>query len=89
MEGIDHYGAEYKRTSNDFNIMWLDQDNRVCNICHGTGAKISIRYITRNYESARRRGKICQKLQAHEHIVWICPACIANFIQKMGSMKFY
>lgn len=38
--GIDNFGAEYKRTEKDFNFRWLEQDNGICNICHGTGAKI-------------------------------------------------
>lgn len=81
-QGTDKYGAEYKRTDNDFCIRKLDANNCVCSICHGTGAKISIRYVVRNYESARVKGKICKNLQAHERSLWICPECINNFKHK-------
>lgn len=66
-QGVDNYGAEFKRTSNDFKFKRLEQDNCVCSICHGTGAKLEFRYITRNYESARVKNRICKDLQAHEH----------------------
>ena len=52
-QGTDRYGAEYKRTGNDFHVRYLEQDNGVCSVCHGTGAKIEIRYVVRNYESAK------------------------------------
>ena len=55
-QGTDRYGAEYKRTSNDFHFRLLEQDNCVCSICHATGAKIEFEYVTRNYESARQKG---------------------------------
>lgn len=84
--GIDKYGAEYKRTSNDFHFRELGQDNCVCNICHGTGAIIEFEYVTRNYESARRKGKICDKLQAHGHSLWICPTCIDNLVKKSKGL---
>ena len=64
-QGIDRYGAEYKRTNNDFHVRYLEQDNGVCSVCHGIGAKIEIRYVVRNYESARVKKKICKNLQAH------------------------
>ena len=38
-QGSDRYGSEYKRTDNDFGFRWLDQDNCICDICHGTGGK--------------------------------------------------
>ncbi len=76
--GIDNLGAEFKRTSNDFHLKWLEQDNCICNICHGTGAKIEISYITRDYVSNRTK-KICKTLQAHEHSLWICFKCLTNF----------
>ena len=79
-QGTDRYGAEYKRTNNDFYFKWLEQDNCVCNICHGKGAKIEIRYITRNYLG--KKGKICKALQAHEHNVWICLKCLENLKTK-------
>ena len=82
-QGTDSYGAEYKRTSNDFTVRPLTQDNCLCNICHGTGAKWAIRYVTRNYQSARTK-KICKTLQAHEHNFWICPACLENFTALTG-----
>lgn len=85
-QGIDSYGAEYKRTSNDFVFRRLEQDNCVCSICHGTGAKIEFRYVTRNYESARRKGKICKNLQAHGHSLWMCPICIDNLVKKSGGL---
>lgn len=44
-KGIDRYGAEYKRTNNDFHIRYLEQDNGICSVCHGTGAKIGIQYM--------------------------------------------
>ena len=59
-QGKDRYGAEYKRTSNDFHFRRLEHDNRICSICHGTGAKIEFEYVTRNYESAKQKGKICK-----------------------------
>ena len=64
-QGTDRYGAEYKRTNNDFHVRYLEQDNGVCSICHGTGAKIEIRYVVRNYESAmvkKRYAKICKRM---------------------------
>ena len=81
-QGIDCYGAEYKRTSNDFHFRKLLQDNCVCSICHGTGAKIEFEYVTRNYESARKKGKICKTLQAHGHSFWICNICLTNLNEK-------
>lgn len=83
-QGTDRYGAEYKRTNNDFHVRYLEQNNCVCSVCHGTGAKIEIRYVVRNYESARVKKKICKNLQAHERSLWICPKCIDNFKQKLS-----
>ena len=80
--GTDRYGAEYKRTSNDFRFKALPYDNHVCSVCHGTGAKIEFEYVARNYESARRKGKICKTLQAHGRSVWICPVCVKNMMEK-------
>lgn len=85
-EGVDKYGAEYKRTKNDFKIRRLEQDNCVCNICHGTGAKFEVEYITRNYESARRKGKICKELQAHGHRIWICQECAGSFKKAIAAL---
>lgn len=82
-QGIDLGGWEYKRTSNDFHFRRLEQDNCVCSICHGTGAKIEVRYITRNYKSAK--GKICKNLQAHEHSIWLCLPCMTNFSKKFDK----
>ena len=84
--GTDNYGAEYKRTSNDFRFRRLEQDNCICSVCHGTGAKIEFEYVTRNYASARCKGKICKSLQAHEHSIWICPACIDNLVNKSHGL---
>ena len=84
--GTDNYGAEYKRTPNDFGFRRLKQDNCVCSICHGTGAVIEFEYVTRNYESARRKGKICKTLQAHGHSFWICPHCIENLVNKSKGL---
>ena len=81
----DRYGAEYKRTSNDFNFRWLEQDNCVCSICHGTGAKIEFEYVTRNY--ADRKGKIHDTLQAHSHSFWICPICLIKLENKVNKVK--
>ena len=86
-QGTDRYGAEYKRTDNDFHVKYLEQDNGVCSVCHGTGAKIEIRYVVRNYESARVKKKICKNLQAHERSLWICPKCIKNFKQKLSVIN--
>ena len=88
-QGTDRYGAEYKRTDNDFHARYLEQDNCVCSICHGTGAKIEVRYVVRNYESARVKKKMCKNLQAHEHSIWICPKCISNFKQKLSVIKCF
>ena len=85
-QGTDRYGAEYKRTSNDFHFRMLEQDNCVCSICHGTGAKIEFEYVTRNYESARQRGRICKNLQAHGHSFWICLTCIDNLVEKSRGL---
>lgn len=85
--GKDHYGAEFKRTSNDFRFRWLEQDNCVCGICHGTGAKIEFGYVTRDYESAKQRGRICKNLQAHGHSFWICPTCLTNLNKKAEKVK--
>ena len=41
-QGTDRYGAEYKRTDNDFHIRYLEQDNGICSVCHGTGAKMNL-----------------------------------------------
>lgn len=86
-QGTDRYGAEYKRSDNDFHARYLEQDNCLCSICHGTGAKIKIRYVVRNYESARVKKKICKNLQAHERSLWICPKCINNFKQKLSVIN--
>ena len=88
-QGTDRYGAEYKRTSNDFHFRILEQDNCVCSICHGTGAKIEFEYVTRNYESARKKGNICKSLQAHAHSFWICPICLYRLDSKANSIKEY
>lgn len=82
-QGTDSYGAEYKRTSHDFSFKFLTQDNCVCNICHGIGAKWGFRYVTRNYQSPRTK-KICKTLQAHEHSFWICPKCLQNLTELTG-----
>lgn len=79
--GLDNFGAEYKRTDYDFHFRWLDQDNCICNICHGTGAKIEFEYITRDYRSAKTK-KICKTLQAHRHSFWICPECLNNMMNQ-------
>ena len=76
-QGIDHYRAEFKRTSNDFKLRHLEYDNCVCCVCHGTGAKWEFRYVTRDYQSPRT-GKICKTLQAHSYSFWICPRCLEN-----------
>ena len=86
-QGTDRYGAEYKRTNNDFHVRYLKQDNGVCSVCHGTGAKIEIRYVVRNYESAMVKKKICKNLQAHGRSLWICPKCIDNFKQKLSVIN--
>lgn len=86
-QGTDRYGAEYKRTDNDFHFKWLEQDNCVCNICHGTGAKIEFRYITRDYASGRQKKKICKTLQAHENSFWICPKCLDNLNTKKSAIN--
>lgn len=86
-QGTDAYGAEFKRTSNDFHFRWLEQNNCVCSICHSTGAKIEFRYVTRNYESPRRKGKICKNLQAHGHSFWICPKCLDNLKRAYEKME--
>ena len=83
-QGVDNYGAEYKRTSNDFSVRPLMQENCSCNICHGTGAKWEFRYVTRNYASPRRNHYICKTLQAHEHSFWICARCLMNFTNLTG-----
>lgn len=83
-QGIDSYGAEYKRTDKDFNVRYIEQNNCVCSVCHGTGAKIEILYVVRNYESTRAKNKICKNLQAHERCIWICQACISNFKRKLS-----
>lgn len=86
MTGVDEYGAEFKRTRNDFRFRKLEQDNCVCSICHGTGAKIEFEYVTRNYGSAKRKGKICKNLQAHGHRFWICQNCIDNLVNKSHGL---
>ena len=86
-KGVDRLGCEYKRTSNDFHFRWLEQDNCICNICHGTGAKIEFEYVTRDYESNRKKGKICATLQAHGHSFWICPECLNNLNEKAKVIK--
>jgi len=80
-QGTEKGGWEYKRTSNDFHLRKLEQDNCVCSICHGSGAKIEFEYVTRNYQSPRTK-KICKTLQAHGHSFWICPTCIKNMVSK-------
>lgn len=81
--GTDDFGAEYKRTQNDFHLRFLTQENCVCGICHGCGAKWEFRYVTRNYKSPRT-GKICKTLQAHEHSFWLCPKCLENMAKNTG-----
>lgn len=85
-QGVDKYGAEFKRTHNDFRFRKLEQDNCVCSICHGTGAKIEFEYVTRNYASARKKGKICDTLQAHRHSFWICQRCTDNLVNKSHGL---
>lgn len=86
-QGLDIGGWKYKRTSNDFHFRWLEQDNCVCSICHGTGAKIEFEYVTRDYESDKRKGKICETLQAHKHSFWICPICLLRLDSKANAVK--
>lgn len=83
--GVDRYGAEYRRTPNDFHFRLLEQDNCVCSICHGTGAKIEFEYVTRNYGSPKTK-KICKTLQAHAHSFWICSICINNLVKKSHGL---
>lgn len=75
--GTDRYGAEFKRTSNDFRLRYLTQDNCVCGICHGVGAKWEFVYVTRNYRNPRTK-RICKTLQAEARSFWICPRCLEN-----------
>lgn len=75
--GTDRYGAEFKRTPNDFRLRYLTQDNCVCGICHGTGAKWEFVYVTRNYRNPITK-RICKTLQAKAHSFWICPRCLEN-----------
>lgn len=82
---VDNYGAEYKRTPNDFHFRRLEQDNCVCSICHGTGAKVEFRYVTRDYQSPRTK-KICKTLQAHEHSFWICPTCAETLVKNSQGL---
>jgi len=84
-QGMDRYGAEYKRSDNDFHVRYLEQDNCVCSVCHGTGAKLEIRYITRDYQNGRTK-KICENLQSHEHSLWICPKCVSTFNRKKSAV---
>ena len=84
--GTEVDGWEYKRTSNDFHFRWLEESNCTCSICHGTGAKIEFRYVTRNYASPKT-SKICKTLQAHEHSFWICPICLLNLDSKANAIK--
>ena len=83
-QGVDKLGCEYKRTNHDFIVKPLAQDNCICNICHGTGAKWAVRYVTRDYASDRQKNRICNTLQAHGHNFWICPACLENFTALTG-----
>ena len=83
-QGIDNYYAEYMRTSNDFRLRRLDQDNCVCSICHGTGAKWAFGYVIRDYESDTQKRKICDTLQAHGRSFWICQRCIENLCEITG-----
>jgi len=85
-QGTDRYGAEYKRTDNDFHVRYLEQDNGICSVCHGTGAKLEIRYVTRNYQSGKTK-KICKNLQPHEHSLWICPKCVSSFNRKKSAIN--
>ena len=41
--GTDRYGAEFKRTSNDFRLRYLTQDNCVCGSLRMSLATIGIR----------------------------------------------
>ena len=85
-QGTEASGWEYKRTSNDFHFRKLEQNNCVCSVCHGSGAKIEFRYVTRNYAGAK--GRICKTLQAHEHSFWICSICAENLAwQFRGLVK--
>lgn len=85
--GIDKLGREYKRTPNDFGFRWIEQDNACCSVCHGIGAKIEFRYVTRDYASNRQKGKICKTLQAHERNFWICPVCLTNLNKQAAKVK--
>lgn len=85
-QGTDRYGAEYKRSDNDFHVRYLEQDSGICNICHGTGAKLEIKYITRDYQNGRTK-KICKNLQSHEHSLWICPKCVSTFKRKKSAVN--
>ena len=86
-QGYDELRCEYKRTPNDFHFRWLEQNNCCCSICHGTGARIEFEYVTRNYESAKKKGLICKNLQAHGHSFWICPTCMQNLNDKAKAIK--
>ena len=85
-QGIDNYGNEYKRTSNDFRFRWLEHDNCCCSVCHGIGAKIEFAYVTRNYQSPRTK-KIGKGLKAHGHSFWIFPTCLENLNDKAKAVK--
>lgn len=76
--------SEFKRTSNDFSVRPLTQNNCICSVCHGTGATWEFRFVTRNYASPRRKNYICKTLQEHEHSFWVCPKCLMNFTRQTG-----
>lgn len=53
--------------------------NCCCNICFRLGRVAKISYYTQSYESNKRKGKICKRLQKHPHTIWICEKCMNDF----------
>lgn len=74
-KGVDRLGAEYARASDDFKFTVLNGETHMCSICHGTGAKLQIEGMIRDYASDKNPKHICKTLQKHPFCLWICPTC--------------
>ena len=85
-KGKDRCDLEYERSEDDFNFKWIAQDNAICDVCHGIGAKVEFSCTQRDYASDKTR-KICKTLQTHKNALWICPTCMKTLMQKQSIIN--
>lgn len=68
-----------------FTVVIDGYDNCCCSICFRICQVAKIEYYTQDYESNKRKGKICKNLQKHPHSIWICGKCINDFLAEWTS----